>query len=93
MAQGSLARPGATRGNGTDKALSRLVAKHVRKVSYYLPDDDFEQMIATRLKCNNIADMYAKPRISLEEVVGLIMTVSILPNLPSAEALPFLRQS
>ncbi len=91
MAQGSHARPGPSRGNGTDKALSRLIAKHVRKVSYYPSDDDFEQMVATRLKCKDIAEVYAKPGISLEEVVGLIRTVSILPDLPSTEALPFLR--
>jgi len=49
LAQGSLKQPGAGRDDRADKRLSRMVAKYVQEVSYYLSEDDFKQMAAARL--------------------------------------------
>ena len=88
VAQGSLARPSAGKGESASKAMSRLVGTHLREVNYYPSDDNYEHMAALRLKCKDAKEAYARPGISAEEVNSLARQVGTLPDLPSPECLP-----
>ena len=44
VAQGSVVRPSAGKGESASKAMSRLVGTRLREVSYYPSEDDYEHM-------------------------------------------------
>ena len=88
VAQGSVARPSAGKGESASKAMSKLVGKHLREVSYYPSDDDYEHMAALRLKCKDAKEALARSEGSAEEVNNLARQVGTLPDLPSPGSLP-----
>ena len=88
VAQGSVARPSAGKGESASKAMSKLVGKHLREVSYYPSDDDYEHMAALWLKCKDAKEALARSERSPEEVNILARQVGTLPDLPSPGSLP-----
>ena len=61
VAQGSVARPSASKGESASKAMSRLVGMRLREVSYYPSEDDYEHLAALRMKCKTVEEAYAWP--------------------------------
>ena len=87
VAQGSVARPSTGKGESASKAQSRRVGTHLREVSYYPSEDDYEHMAALQLKCENVKEAYAKPE-GAAQVTSLVRQVGTLPDLPSPECIP-----